>query len=438
MLIFAKIPVRSHRHSHAASRFSLPAKFVPAARVLLLIATGAILATASAIPAAVAGQAEASASPSPPSHTIAGARAIVFKAQQAGGGAAVDFWRIKLVGGDQVQFAVNYPVNHTYEFDLYAPSTTDTTFPQATPLTQALTNSGTDRGVLTIQAPYTGNFILAVCENPIQDCTDSAFGNTTHPENPYTFTPTLVGGGITGTKASGEVKASATIARSPALPIGHFEAGGGNGADFWRIKLVGGDQVRFAVNYPVNHTYEFDLYAPRTTDTTFPQATPLTQALTNSGTDVGFFTIQAPFTGNFILAVCENPIQDCTDSAFGNTTHPENPYTFTPRFLRGPGVTVTLKLSTSRVAYGNEKSLKASVVVSTKLYGHLYGRVTIRAGRKRICTVRISSTGKGTCSPSSQTLLAVGTHWVRAAYTGTASFPPATSKATKLIITKRK
>jgi hypothetical protein len=228
------------------------------------------------------------------------------------------------------------------------------------------------------------------------------------------------------------------IAGAPALVFGAQQAGGGAGADFWRIKLVGGDQVKFAVDYPVNNEYEFDIYAPGTTGTTFGQATPLDNAETNPGTDTGVITLQAPYTGNFILAVCENPDQNCTSSAFNNSTNPMNPYTFTPGFIKGPGTTVTFKLSASRVAYGSEKSLKLSVAVSTKFSGPLAGTVTLKAGRKRICAVSISSAGKGTCSPSSWRLLAVGTYSVTAFYGGTASFPPSSSKSAKLIITKKK
>jgi hypothetical protein len=161
-------------------------------------------------------------------------------------------------------------------------------------------------------------------------------------------------------------------------------------------------------------------------------------AVTNSGTDTGVITVRAPYTGNFILSVCEDPSQNCTSSAFGDSTSPMNPYTFTPRFFKGPGSTVTFRLSASRVAFGSEKLLKLSVAVSTKFPARLAGTVTLKAGRKTICAARISAAGKGTCSPSSWRLLAVGTYSVTAFYGGTASFPPAASKAAKLTITKRK
>jgi hypothetical protein len=277
-----------------------------------------------------------------------------------------------------------------------------------------------------------------VCENPEQNCTSSAYGDSANPMNPYTFTPTLAGGGITGKKAAGEVKASQTISGAPALPVGNFQAGGGAAVDMWRIKLVGGDQVKFAVNYPVGNSYEFDLYAPGTTDTTFPQATPVDYAVTNSGTDTGVITVQAPYTGNFVLAVCENPEQNCTSSAYGDSANPMNPYTFASGFIKGPGTSVTFKLSASKVAYGSEKSLKLSVAVRTQFSGQLAGTVKLETGRKTICTVKISSSGTGTCSPSSERLLGVGTYSVTASYGGTPSFPPAKSKAAKLTVIRKR
>jgi hypothetical protein len=48
---------------------------------------------------------------------------------------------------------------------------------------------------------------------------------------------------------------------------------------------------------------------------------------------------------------------------------------------------------------GREKSLKFSVAVTTKFSGHLAGTVTIKAGKKRICAVKISSAGEGDLFP---------------------------------------
>jgi hypothetical protein len=231
---------------------------------------------------------------------------------------------------------------------------------------------------------------------------------------------------------------SHTIAGAPALAFGSEQTGGGAAVDFWRMKLVGGDQVSFSVSYPVDNYYEFDMYAPGVTDTTFPQATPVASAVTNSGTDTGVISLHAPRAGNFILAVCEDPASNCTSSAFGNSTSPMSPYTFTPRFFKGPGTAVTLRLSAAKIAYGSEKSLRLSVKVTSQFAGPLAGTVTLRAGRKTICSARLSAKGQGSCSPSSGKLLAVGTYSVTAAFGGTPSFPPSTSKAAKLTITKKR
>jgi hypothetical protein len=263
-------------------------------------------------------------------HTIASAQPLPLGTRESGGGGPIDFWRVKLVGGARVKFAVTYRQGNTYEFDLYAPGTTDGSFPNAAPVDSAQTNSVVGTADLTLQAPYTGDFVLAVCEN-VSPCTsvDSGFG--TNPMNPYTFTPTRAGG-PSKTQGAGEVKASPTIAKAPALPLAQFEAGGGNAADFWRVSLVGGDQVKFAVTYRQGNTYEFDLYAPGTTDGSFPNATPVDSAQTNSQVGTADLTLQAPRTGNFVFVVCEN-VSPCSsvDSGFG--TNPMNPYTFTPTLL---------------------------------------------------------------------------------------------------------
>ena len=60
----------------------------------------------------------------------------------------------------------------------------------------------------------------------------------------YTFKPTLVGGGIKTTVGAKETRASDTLAKAPLTPIGNFESAGGQPVDFWKVKLVGGDQVQ--------------------------------------------------------------------------------------------------------------------------------------------------------------------------------------------------
>ena len=63
----------------------------------------------------------------------------------------------------------------------------------------------------------------------------------------YSFTPTFVNGGIPPGLAAKETPPSSTIAATGQVRLGALEAGGGGATDFWRIKLVGGDQVQLKV-----------------------------------------------------------------------------------------------------------------------------------------------------------------------------------------------
>ncbi len=371
---------------------------------------------------------------------ISDAPALTIGHFEAGGGNLVDFWKIKLVGGDQVSLNVSDPTNNAYTFAFYAPNASDATFGTIPPLSSGTTAS---TGFLTLQAPYSGTFVLAVCENVRNgNCSNTTAANGSsgvNPMNPYTFTPTLVGGGITGTKASGEVKAGSAISNAPALTIGHFEAGGGNLVDFWKIKLVRGDHLRLNVGDPTNNDYTFSLYGSGTRDSNFGQASALSTGTIASN---GFLTLQATRTGTLVLAVCEDVRNsDCANTTAVNGSsgvNPMNPYTYSLTFGSGPGTSVTLKLSESSVHAGSEKSLKIGVAVSSQFVAHPTGTVTIRAGKKAICSVKLSTTGKGTCSPSSQTLLAAGRYSITGSINGNGSFPPATSKALKLTVIKKK
>ncbi len=367
--------------------------------------------------------------------TIAAASQFTLGDCQAGGGGHVDFWLVQLTGGDQVEFSVQEPGDYYY-FDLYAPGTTDAGFASATPVDTAYTNQASPDDI-TLQAPYTGTFVLAVCENTGgYDCsyTDSGYG--TNPMNPYTFTPTVIGNAC-GSSPTGEVQARATIAAASQLGLGNCQAGGGGPIDFWLVQLTGGDQVQFSVQEPGDYYY-FELYAPGTTDAGFGSATPVATAYTDSASSDDI-SLQAPYTGTFVLAVCENTGgYDCsyTDSGYG--TNPMNPYTFTPTLTGGPATTTSLKLSASSVTYGKEEALKLSVTVTAQFSSaQPTGTVTIKAGSKTICTVKLSD-GTGTCSPSSQKLLAVGTYQFVASYGGSKTFSASASKAATLKVVKAK
>ncbi len=229
--------------------------------------------------------------------------------------------------------------------------------------------------------------------------------------------------------------ASHTIAGAEELSLGDEQSGGGGAVDFWLIKLTGGDRVLFSVQEPAG-SYAFNLYAPGTTDVQFPTATPVEIAATDQQASDDI-TLQAPYSGTFILAVCENSADsDCSNTATGSGTNPMNPYTFTPNLVGGPGTTTSLKLSASRLIYGDEKVLKFSVTVRAQFSkSHPTGTVTVEVGKKRICRIKLSA-GRGTCSPSSQVLLSAGTYHVVAAYGGSRSFSASVSKSLTLTVTK--
>ena len=437
------------------------------ARVRTLIAVVALATTAGTL-ALAAGSAAAAAAVStprpahtvsqidkpaatPPSDTIAGATQLTLGDEQSGGGGPVDFWRVKLTGGDQVQIATQTPTMTpggaytSYSFELYPPGTTDASFPQTPPADSTATGGGSAKAILTLQAPYTGTFILAVCENATGDCRSTDNGSGINPMQPYTFTPTITGNPC-GTSPAGEVRAGNNIAAALQFDIPNCQAGGGGGpVDFWRVKLTGGDQVQIATQTPTmtpggNYaSYSFELYPPGTTDTSFPQTPPVfTTATPGGGSAKAIITLKAPYTGTFILAVCEDATGDCRSTDNGSGINPMQPYTFTPTITGGPATMTSLKLSASRVQYGDEKALKLTVTVKARYSSaHPAGTVTIKAGKKRICTVKLAR-GKGTCSPASRKLLAVGTYHLVASYDGSKTFSASASKAATLKIARAK
>ena len=77
-------------------------------------------------------------------------------------------------------------VTATY-FDLYVSTTNDANFPKATAFTSGATNHQA-KATVTLQAPYTGTFVLAVCENVVP----CSVASKTAVMNPYTFTTGLI------------------------------------------------------------------------------------------------------------------------------------------------------------------------------------------------------------------------------------------------------
>jgi hypothetical protein len=284
--------------------------------------------------AAGVGVASAAASPG---HTIASAGTLSVGSKASGGGGAIDFWKVKLHGGDRVQFSVSYPEYNTYEFALYAPGTTDAKFAAAATFSSAAANYYSTKSVLVLQAPYNGTFILAVCENvSSNNCANVDSGSGTSPMNAYTFTTTKISGPTT-TQAAAETKAASSIKSAPTMTLGHYEAGGANPIDFWKVHLNGGQKVQITTTYPEYNNYEFALYAPGTNDTTFPQAATFSSAAANYYSTKSVLDLQAPYNGTFILAVCQNvSSNNCVNVDSGSGTNPMTPYVFTPTLVSGP------------------------------------------------------------------------------------------------------
>ena len=239
--------------------------------------------------------------------------------------------RVNLAGGDQVQLSVAEPYA-TYVFQLFAPGTTDTGFAQAIAVDGATTN-GNSPDVITLQAPYSGNFVLAVCENVANNnCPTVDSSSGANPMGPYTFKPTLIGGGVRPGVAARETRATGTIASSRPLVLGVFEAGGGGHIDFWRVTLARGDVVQLSVAEPYA-TYVFQLFKATTTDATFAQAVAVAGTTTN-GNSPDVTTFQAPSTGTFVLAVCENVANNnCPTVDSDSGANPMGPYTFTSTLI---------------------------------------------------------------------------------------------------------
>jgi hypothetical protein len=122
-----------------------------------------------------------------PGHTISTASTLGTGVTATGGGGPVDFWKVPLRGGEQVELAVNGSTANSFIFDLYVPATTEANFPKATAFTSGWTNYQV-KSTITLQAPYTGTFVLAVCENVIP----CSVASRTAVMNPYTFTTRLI------------------------------------------------------------------------------------------------------------------------------------------------------------------------------------------------------------------------------------------------------
>jgi hypothetical protein len=368
--------------------------------------------------ALVAGAGPASASTAP-GHTIATAGALDIGGDTAsGGGGPIDFWKVRLNGGDRVSIDINEAGVEAavFNFQLYAPGTTDATFPKSVSFSEGSTD-GAGQGSFYLQAPYTGTFVLAVCEGrSLFSCNAVGSEGRDNPMDPYQFATTFLKS-VSAAMAAKEVTASTTIARARGLSLGTFQSGGGNAADFWKVRLNGGDVIAFQVAGSVSAAFNVQLYPPGTTDVNFPSAHPVSAGSTN-GNGTGTFDVRAPYAGMFVLAVCEgrSPFS-CTAVESGGGDNPMDPYTLTTRHIGGSETTTGLGLSAKSVTYGHEKGLKFSARVYATYGGTPAGRVTISDGRKSVCTIKLSK-ARGSCSVPANTTIPVGTYKVTASYNG--------------------
>jgi hypothetical protein len=356
------------------------------------------------------------------SPAIASAPTISVGNFESGGAGQADFWKISLRGGDVVQFSVSTLYGSTYAFELYPPGTNSTGFPAAVSFSSSTTNYN-GHTVFDLQAPYNGTFILAVCQGPNVvgfNCPGYVSdGQADNPMSPYTFS-TSFSKEISAGVAAKETRSSPTIAHAPKTGIGNFEAGGATPIDYWRVSLNGGDVVQFSATTPYGSTYAFGLFKGSTTDTSFPAATAVSSATTNyNGHSV--FTLNVPRTGSYLLAVCQGPNVvgfNCPGYVSdAQAYNPMSPYTFSLNQTGGRETKTSLKLSASTVTVGHEKSLVLSVAVKAVYGGHPTGTAAVSDGKKRICTVKLVN-GKGSCSPSGNSVIAAGSYTVTAYYSG--------------------
>ena len=326
------------------------------------------------------------------------ASALTVGAFEAGGGNTVDFWRIALTGGDKASFSVAGPAGARYAFELYSPETTGQSFTSSNPVVRSETSGANE--TITLQAPYSGTFLLAVCENPSGSCATgfSGYLPSKSPMDPYTFTTGLEGGGVSPTQAASETRASSLAGSAPALTIGAFEAGGGNTVDFWRIALATGDKASFSVAGPAGARYKFELYSPETTGQSFTSSNPVAQSETSGAKET--ITLQAPSSGNFLLAVCENPDGTCAAGFTGYlpSKSPMDPYTFTTAVATASPAAASLALVRQRVRIARSGSLTIKVTCSGAPC----------SGRLRLTTLVKRLTGKGRHRKRTTTAVLIG------------------------------
>jgi hypothetical protein len=92
-----------------------------------------------------------------------------------------------------------------------------------------------------------------------------------------------------------------------------------------------------------------------------------------------------------------------------------------------------LALSATRIKFGHERAERiATTTVIPRLAGVVLGTVTVKAGRKTVCTIRLNH-GSGSCRLSARELRP-GSYKLRAHYNGTTRFAASSARAARLVV----
>jgi Putative Ig domain/Bacterial Ig-like domain (group 3) len=144
--------------------------------------------------------------------------------------------------------------------------------------------------------------------------------------------------------------------------LGNFEAGGAQAVDFWRMDLNAGEQVIVNITPSLQNYFLFQLFPPSTTDTTLLSATPAVSVGTNNLSSSYAFRITAPYTGDFVLAICQGyGVSDCAGVLYQDQgTNPMSPYTFTTTPIVDPTST-SVSCSPTTLTTGSSTTCKATV-----------------------------------------------------------------------------
>ena len=157
--------------------------------------------------------------------------------------------------------------------------------------------------------------------------------------------------------------------------------------------------------------------------------------------------------GATTLCIVTLPAATCTApattlAASGSVYTVTATYTATTNFATstgtsGVGLTVTKASTTTAlsalpasVTYGSENTVVLTATVTPSTSGTPSGTVTVKSGATTVCTVTLAS-GTGSCSPSSDTLLAVASnpYSMTASYVGDTNFTSSASSAQTLSVT---